>query len=60
MAEVVVENGYRIEDVEDWPSFDGVGGDEHEGGQCGRNTREYLFGRLVDAGATLFFSNGSG
>jgi hypothetical protein len=40
--------------------FDGVGGDEHEGGWCGCNTGEYLFGRLVDAGATSFLSNGSG
>jgi hypothetical protein len=32
MAEVVVENGYRKEDMEDKLSFDGIGGDEHQWG----------------------------
>jgi hypothetical protein len=30
MAEVVVENGYRKEDVDDGPSLDVFGGDEHQ------------------------------
>jgi hypothetical protein len=28
MAEVVVENGYRMQDVQDRPSIDGAGGNE--------------------------------
>ena len=30
MAEVVVENGYRMQGVQDGPSIDGVGGNEQE------------------------------
>jgi hypothetical protein len=30
MAEVVVENGYRMQDVQDGPCNDGVGGNEQE------------------------------
>ena len=30
MAEVVVENGYRMQGVLDGPSIDGVGGNEQE------------------------------
>jgi hypothetical protein len=61
MAEVVVENGYRKEDMEDKLSFDGIGGDEHQWGVDvdATYTREYGFGRSVDAGATSFLSNGS-
>ena len=30
MAEVVVENGYKMQGVQDGPSIDGFGGNEHE------------------------------
>jgi hypothetical protein len=30
ITEVVVENGYRKEDVDDGPSLDVFGGDEHQ------------------------------
>ena len=49
MAKVVVENGYRIEDVEDGPSFDGVGGDGHE---CGVNVDATLGDMELDGQLT--------
>ena len=30
MAEVMVENGYRMQGIQDGPSIDGVGGNEQE------------------------------
>ena len=35
MAEVVVDNGYRMQGVQDGPSIDGVGGNEQELGVKG-------------------------
>ena len=39
MAEVVVENVYRMQGVQDGPSIDGVGGNEHELGVEGEATQ---------------------
>ena len=39
MAEVVEENGYRIQGVLDGPSIDGVGGNEQELGVEGEATQ---------------------
>ena len=39
MAEVVVENGYRMQGVQDSPSIDGVGGNEQELGVEGEATQ---------------------
>ena len=39
MAEVVVENGYRMQGVQDGPSIDGVGGNEQELGVEGEATQ---------------------
>ena len=39
MAEVLVENGYMMHDVQDGPSIDGFGGNEQElGSQRGSNS----------------------
>ena len=49
MAEVVVENGYRMQGVQDGPSFDGVGGNEKELGVEGEAAQGnmYLDGQLT-------------
>ena len=39
MAEVVVENGYRMQGVQDGPSIDGVEGNEQELGVKGEATQ---------------------
>jgi hypothetical protein len=39
MAEVVVENGYRMQGLQDGPSIDGVGGNEQELGSKGKQLR---------------------
>ena len=39
MAEVVVENGYRMQGVLDRPSIDGVGGNEQDLGVEGEATQ---------------------
>ena len=39
MAEVVVENGYRMQGVLDGPFIDGVGGNEQELGSKGKQLR---------------------
>ena len=39
MAEVVVENGYRMQGLHDGPSSDGVGGNEQELGVEGEATQ---------------------
>jgi hypothetical protein len=36
MAEVVVENGYRMQGVQEGPSIGGVGGNEQEWGLIGK------------------------
>jgi hypothetical protein len=38
MAEVVVENGYRIQGLQEGPSIDGAGGNEQEWGVEGEAT----------------------
>ena len=38
MAEVVVENGYKMQGVLDGPSIDGVGGNEYDLGVEGEAT----------------------
>jgi hypothetical protein len=38
MAEVAVENGYRMQGVQDGPSIDSVGGNEQELGVEGETT----------------------
>jgi hypothetical protein len=49
MAEVAVENGYRMQDVKHGPSIDGVGGSEQELGVEGEATQGNmdLDGRLT-------------
>ena len=39
MAEMVVENGYRMQGVQDRSSIDGVGGNEQELGSKGKQLR---------------------
>ena len=39
MAEVVVENGYMMQGVQDGPSIDGVGSNEQEFGSKGKQFR---------------------
>ena len=42
MAEVVVENGYRMHGVQDGPSIDGFGGNEKELGVKGEATQDNM------------------
>ena len=42
MAEVVVENGYRMHGVQDGPSIDGFGGNEQELGVEGKATQDNM------------------
>ena len=42
MAEVVVENGYRMHGVQDGPSNDGFGGNEQELGVEGKATQKNM------------------
>ena len=42
MAKVVVENGYRMQGVQDSPSIDGVGGNEHELGVEGETAQDNM------------------
>ena len=42
MAEVVVENGYKMHGVLDGPSIDGVGGNEQELGVEGEATQSNM------------------
>ena len=42
MAEVVVENGYRMQGVQDGPSIDSVGGNEQELGVEGEATQDNM------------------
>jgi hypothetical protein len=39
IAEVVVENGYRMQGLQDMSSIDGVGGNEQELGSKGKQLR---------------------
>ena len=55
MAEVVVENGYMMQGVQDGPSIDDFGGNEQELGVEGEATQDtHGFERSVDAGAVSF------
>jgi len=56
MDELMVENGYRKEDVS---SFVGIGGDEQQWGSMWTQHRAYGIGQSVDVRATSVFSNGS-
>ena len=42
MAEVVVENGYRMHGVQDGPSSDGFGGNEKELGVEGKASQDNM------------------
>ena len=42
MAEVVVENGYRMQGVQEGPSIDGFGGNEQEIGVEGEATQDNM------------------
>ena len=42
MAEVVVENGYRVQGVQDVPFIDGFGGNEQELGVEGEATQDNM------------------
>ena len=57
MAEMVVENGYKMQGVQDGLSIDGVGGNEQELGVEGEAAQGNRFGRSVDAGAVSFKSS---